>query len=146
MNNNPQMNSENIAQNLAAIFKATRKFNRLQQTEFAAILEITQGTISKIESGNMHPELGLWFKLLRSFHITAPYCFTYGGLEFTEDAFKKLNVNGSALLPTFDFSKEQIIFNVKVIRPIFDFLIQNHSKSFEIFLKEKKYLLKYLLF
>lgn len=132
------MNSENSTQNIAAIFKATRKYNRLQQTEFAAILEVTQGTISKIESGNMHPELGLWFKLLKSFNITDPYCFTYGGVEFSEDVFQSLKQNGSALLPNFNFTKDKTIFSVRTIRPIFDFLLKNHWKAFEIFLKDQK--------
>lgn len=132
------MNLDNTTQNLAAIFKATRKFNQLQQTEFAAILEVTQGTISKIESGNMHPELGLWFKLLKSFNITDPYCFTYGGVEFNEDVFQTLKKAGSPLLPKFNFSNEKTIFTVRTIRPIFDFILKNHLKTFEGFLKEQK--------
>jgi DNA-binding XRE family transcriptional regulator len=132
------MNITNTAQNLAAIFKATRKFNRLQQTEFAAILEVTQGTISKIEAGNMHPELGLWFKLLRAFNISDPYCFTYGGLEFNREVFKNLKESGSSLLPTFDFSDDKTIFEVRSIRPIIDFLLKNHAKAFEAFLKKHK--------
>jgi len=86
----------------------------------------------------MHPELGLWFKLLKSFNITDPYCFTYGALEFNKEVFQSLKVNGSALLPQYDFSSEKIIFNVRTIRPIFDFIVKNHMKAFEVFLKEKK--------
>jgi DNA-binding XRE family transcriptional regulator len=132
------MINENSVQNLAAIFRACRKFNKLQQTEAAAILEVTQGTISKIESGNMQPELGLWFKLLRTFKITDPYCFTYGGVEFDEDVFRLFKSEGSALLPNFDFKNEQIIFTVRTIRPIVDFIVKNHQKAFDVFLKDNK--------
>lgn len=132
------MTSENTAEHISSIFKATRKFNKLQQTEVAAILEVTQGTISKIESGNMHPELGLWFKLLRTFNISDPYCFTYGSLEFNKDAFNSLKDNGSPLIPGFTFENEKPIFTVRMIRPIFDLVIKTHSKTFEIFLKKHK--------
>jgi DNA-binding XRE family transcriptional regulator len=132
------MDNKTTNQNIAAIFKATRKLKRLQQTEFAAILEVTQGTISKIESGIMHPELGLWFKFLRAFNISDPYCFTYGGVEFSEDTFQTLKLEGSSLLPQFDFSSEKTIFNVRTIRPIFDFLMKGHQKVLEAFLKKHK--------
>jgi DNA-binding XRE family transcriptional regulator len=125
-------------ENIANLFKATRKFNQLQQTEFAAILEVTQGTISKIESGNMHPELGLWFKFLRAFNITDPYCFTYGSLEFNENVFQNLKQIGSPLLPNFPFETEKTIFTVRMIRPIFDYILKNHLKAFEVFLKKNK--------
>lgn len=132
------MISGTTSENISSIFKASRKFNQLQQTELAAILEVTQGTISKIESGNMHPELGLWFKLMRTFNIADPYCFTYGSLEFNEDAFTKLKDHGSPLLPEFPYENEKTIFTVRMIRPIFDLVIKNHSKAFEAFLKKHK--------
>ena len=123
---------------IAALFKSTRKFHRLQQTEFSAILGVTQGTISKIEAAAMSPELGLWFRFLRAFNIQDPYCFTYSGVEFDEAAFQKLKTEGSSLAPGFDFSKNNYIFNVRKIRPLYDFLMKNHSKSFEAFLKDNK--------
>jgi DNA-binding XRE family transcriptional regulator len=132
------MINENSIQNLAAIFKASRKFNKLQQTEVAAILEVTQGTISKIESGNMQPELGLWFKLLKTFKIIDPYCFTYGGLEFNEEVYQSFKSEGSALLPSYDYSTENVIFNVRTIRPLVDFLLKSHLKAFDVFLKDNK--------
>lgn len=132
------MTNDNTAEHISSIFKATRKFNRLQQTELAAILEVTQGTISKIESGIMHPELGLWFRLLRAFNISDPYCFTYGSLEFNKDAFNSLKDNGSPLMPEFTFKNEKTIFTARMIRPIFDLVIKTHSKAFEAFLKKHK--------
>lgn len=128
--------SKEINSSIAVLFKSTRKFHRLQQTEFSAILGVTQGTISKIESGSMSPELGLWFKFLRAFNIQDPYCFTYYGLELNESAFSNLKTEGAALAAGFDFSKENYIFSVRKLRPLFDFLIKNHSKTFEAFLKQ----------
>ncbi len=123
---------------IAALVKATRKFHRLQQTEFSAILGVTQGTISKIEAASMGPELGLWFKFLRAFNIQDPYCFTYYGLEFDQSSFANLESDGSALAPNFNFTKDNIVFTVRTIRPLFDFITKNHSKAFDLFLKENK--------
>ncbi len=132
------MITKEVSLNIAALFKSTRKFHKLHQTEFSAILGVTQGTISKIESGLMSPELGLWFKFLKSFNIQDPYCFTYAGLEFDESAFKKLSTDGSILAPKFNFKDGPFIFTVQKIRPLFDFLVKNHVKTFENFLKENK--------
>lgn len=127
-----------INNSVCILFKSTRKFHRLQQTEFAAILGVTQGTISKIESATMAPDLSLWFNFLKSFDIQDPYCFTYHALELNDSAFIKLKNEGSSLLPTFDFKKDNYITTVKRIRPLYDFLINNHSKAFDIFLKNNK--------
>lgn len=128
--------SKEINSSIAVLFKSTRKFHRLQQTEFSAILGVTQGTISKIEAGSMSPELGLWFKFLRAFNIQDPYCFTYYGLELNESAFSTLKTEGAALASSFDYSKGNYIFSVRQIRPLFDFMMKNHSKTFEAFLKQ----------
>lgn len=125
-------------QSIAALVKATRKFHRLQQTEFSAILGVTQGTISKIEAASMGPELGLWFKFLRAFNIQDPYCFTYYGLEFEKSSFANLESEGSALAPNFKFEKDNIIFTVRTIRPLFDYLVKNHVRALDEFLKENK--------
>ncbi|MBC7428937.1 MAG: helix-turn-helix transcriptional regulator [Bacteriovorax sp.] len=130
--------SKEINNSIAILFKSTRRFHRLQQTEFSAILGVTQGTISKIEAGSMSPELALWFKFLRAFNIQDPYCFTYYGVEFNESAFQNLKTEGSALAPKFDFKKGNFIFNSRKLRPLYDFLAKNHAKTFETFLKDNK--------
>lgn len=129
--------TKEINSSIAVLFKSTRKFSRLQQTEFAALLGVTQGTISKIEASSMSPELGLWFKFLRAFNVQDPYCFTYYGVEFDETLFQSLKTSGSALATAYDFKKSSYIFNVKKIRPLFDFLMKNHTKNFEAYLKAK---------
>jgi DNA-binding XRE family transcriptional regulator len=128
--------SKEINSSIAVLFKSTRKFHRLQQTEFSAILGVTQGTISKIEAASMSPELGLWFKFLRAFNIQDPYCFTYYGSDFDPNDFQVLRTAGSSLAPNYDFKKGNYIFSIRKIRPLFDFLMKNHSKPFEAFLKE----------
>ena len=130
--------SKEINSSIAILFKSTRRFHRLQQTEFSAILGVTQGTISKIEASSMSPELGLWFKFLRAFNVQDPYCFTYYGVEFNESAFASLKTEGSSLAPNFDFKKGNYIFNSRKLRPLYDFLVKNHTKTFEAFLKENK--------
>lgn len=127
-----------INNSVCVLFKATRKFHRLQQTEFAAILGVTQGTISKIESATMAPDLSLWFNFLKSFDIQDPYCFTYNALELNDSAFNKLKSEGSNLLPDFDYSKDNYITTSKKIRPLFDFLMANHTKTFDNFLKDNR--------
>lgn len=130
--------SKEINDSVCNLFKATRKFHKLQQTEFAAILGVTQGTVSKVESASMAPDLNLWFKFLKSFDIQDPYCFTYNALELNDSAFTKLKTDGSPLLPKFDYKKDNCITSVKTIRPLYDFLISNHTKTFESFLKDNK--------
>jgi DNA-binding XRE family transcriptional regulator len=130
--------SQESNESIAVLFKATRKFHRLQQTEFAAILGVTQGTISKIEASSMSPELGLWFKFLRAFKIQDPYCFTYNGIEFDEMTLNTLEKKGSALAPGFEFKKSNYLYNVRKLRPLYDFLMETHTRAFESYLKEHK--------
>lgn len=130
--------SKEINDSVCILFKATRKFHRLQQTEFAAILGVTQGTISKIEAASMAPDLNLWFNFLKAFDIQDPYCFTYNALELNDSAFLKLKFEGSPFIPKFDYKKDNCITTVKTIRPLYDFLIGNHSKAFENFLIDNK--------
>ena len=132
------MITKEMTNNIAILFKTTRKFHRLQQTEFSAILGVTQGTISKIESSTMSPELGLWFKFLKAFNIQDPYCFTYAGIEYSENNFQNLKKDGSPFAPKFNFKSGDYLFNVRKIRPLFDFVLKHHSKAFETFLKDKK--------
>ena len=123
---------------IANIFRATRKFHSLQQVEFAAILGVSQATISKIERANMACELALWFKFLRAFGIIDPYSFLYSGVEFNESQFrfKSLDSETSALAPMYTFFQDSF-FQIKHIRPLYDYIYSNHKKKLVIFLKEK---------
>jgi transcriptional regulator with XRE-family HTH domain len=51
-------------------FKATREDNNLKQTEFAKLLGITQGSVSKIESGKMIIDLQTYLKFKKEFKVT----------------------------------------------------------------------------
>jgi DNA-binding XRE family transcriptional regulator len=131
-------NATQASQFAADIFSATRKFNGLLQSEFASVVESSQATISKIESGSMSVELELWFNLLRKFKIIDPYCFMYGGLEFKKECFEILKVNPSNLAPRFDFQKNEWVTTVKKIRPVFDYLKTKNKKTLKKFLTENK--------
>lgn len=130
--------NKSINNSVCVLFRATRKFHKLQQTEFAAILGVTQGTISKVEAASMAPDISLWFNFLKAFNIQDPYCFTYCALELNESAFQTLKTEGSLLTPKFEYTDENCIFTVKKIRPLYDFLMLNHAKHFENFLKDFK--------
>ncbi len=130
--------AKKINDSVSVLFKATRKFYRLQQTEFATILGVTQGTISKVESALMSPDLHLWFNYLKAFSIKDPYCFTYTALELSDEAFKNLKTEGSALAPAIRFDKGVYLFEIREIRPLFDFLNTNHRMAFDNFLKDNK--------
>lgn len=132
------MNIDKGVQSIGTILKAVRKFNGLQQEEVATILEVTQGTVSKIEKGLMQPELGLWFKFLKAFKVTDPYCFSYGGVDLLEDSFSQLKSSTPRLIPLFDFKKDEIICTVRTIRPLYDYLMKVHAKSFEEFMSKNK--------
>lgn len=124
------------SQSIAVLFRAIRKFNGLYQADFAKILGVTQGTISKIESGLLGPELILWFKLLKVFKIKDPYCFTYKGLEFSSEVIQGLATTPSRLAPGFVFDEKNCITTVRKIRPIFDYLFANNQKLLNKFLEK----------
>ena len=74
------------------LFKTTRIKANLKQTEMAQILNCTQGTISKIESGHMKPEVDLYLDFAKKFKID-PFVVTYLSLsEAKEGANKKFKV------------------------------------------------------
>ncbi|QDK42728.1 hypothetical protein DOM21_14965 [Bacteriovorax stolpii] len=108
--------------NIANIFKAVRNFYGLQQTEFAAVLGVTQGSISKIEASIMKPEMALWFKFTKSFHILDPCCCEYGGVEINLSKDKNQSSFQSPFVPqiAFDLKKNYVL--VKDIKPILDLL------------------------
>jgi DNA-binding XRE family transcriptional regulator len=73
------MNDEKIAFNLMWCFVWFRAISGLNQTMFAQKIGCTQGTISKIESGEMIPSAILLIKLFGEFREE--------GLECLEDLF-----------------------------------------------------------
>jgi transcriptional regulator with XRE-family HTH domain len=53
-----------------AFFKAKRIAQEWHQTQMASVLGVTQGTISKIESGKMSPDLQLYLRFKKFFNVT----------------------------------------------------------------------------
>lgn len=126
----------NQTENLGNIFRAVRKFHGLGQTEFAATLGITQGTVSKIEAALMGPDLALWFRFLDTFGVLDPYCFTYGGIEFKKEKYSDLLADGMKLLPNYKLDAKTQYFSVKKIKPLVTHLERSHEKMFNNFLKK----------
>ena len=131
------VSSDSMKNNIALIFKATRRFHGLQQTEFSAILGITQGTISKIESATMTTELELWFRFLDAFKINNPFSCYFGGLELPANSFLALEKGKSELAPEYSIRPKEI-FQIKHIRPLYEYLQKKQLMPLETFLKEKK--------
>ncbi len=123
---------------ISNIFRAVRIFRNLQQTEFAIILEVTQGTISKIENASMKTDLAVWFKFLRKFQIRDAYSFEIGGVYLEEEEFKRLDKNKSKLMPNYEFKPDAYIYRVAQLKPLYEILISNDMKSFKSFLNDLK--------
>jgi len=120
------------------IFKAVRKFHNLQQIDYSASLGVSQGTISKIESGTMSLELALWFKFLDVYAINDPYTCENGGVELGKNALDTLKTEGSKLAPSFNFKSSPNIFDIIYLRPLYDLLENKHAFQLKWFLKENK--------
>lgn len=63
------------AEKISQIFKIVRITSNLDQKQIAKKLKITQGTVSKIEAGEMTPNLELWYTFVKTFKIDDPFCF-----------------------------------------------------------------------
>lgn len=123
--------------NIALIFKATRKFHGLQQTEFSAILGITQGSVSKIEAATMATELELWFRFLDAFNINNAFSCYFGGFELPSKSFNRLDKGGADLAPGYNIQQKEI-FQIKHIRPLYDYLYKKQLAGLEGYLKESR--------
>lgn len=129
------MSTQEIKNNISLIFKSARYCRGLQQTEMARILAVTQGTISKIEAASMSCDLSLWMRFTRIFNVKDAYCFEYGAVEFEDFNFISLE---NKLAPSFTHSGKLIIFEIRRIRPLYEYLKNNYYKDFKIFLKDNK--------
>lgn len=69
----------------ASIFKTTRKLFKLNQSEFARKLGITQGTVSKLEKGLLGPDAALWYAFCMEFGLYADATYRSGYLFFKEE-------------------------------------------------------------
>lgn len=68
------MNPEEIVKNedkpnVAVLFKQTREQNEWTQVDMATFLGITQGALSKIESGQMNPNYSTYIRFSRNFQV-----------------------------------------------------------------------------
>jgi DNA-binding XRE family transcriptional regulator len=67
-----------------SLFRDLRKLFGYTQIEMASRLNVSQSTISKVESEVFVPELTLWFDFVKEFGILDPYCFYYGTAELRD--------------------------------------------------------------
>lgn len=67
-----------------SLFRDLRKLYGYTQVEMAEKLNVSQSTISKVESEVFVPELTLWFDFVREFGVLDPYCFYYGTAELRD--------------------------------------------------------------
>lgn len=123
---------------ISEMFKIVRKMYGLRQVDFAEQLGVRQGTVSKIESGTMAPDLGAWFLLLKAFKVNDPYCFIYSGVEFADSVFENVRQHGSELAPRFNFTHSNQVAVMRLIRPFFDYLKEVDQRPLEKFLKKEK--------
>ena len=70
------------------VFKLIRESHSLTQVEFAKKLNVTQGTVSKVEAGSMKPDLELWYKLVTVFKVKNPFCFEDEKISFKSNKSK----------------------------------------------------------
>lgn len=66
----------------AQIFRTTRKLFKYNQKELANRLDITQGTISKLENGSLGPDTVLWYQFCKEFDLIADITYKTGYLFF----------------------------------------------------------------
>jgi len=95
----------------ATIFKTTRKLFKLNQSEFAQKLGITQGTVSKLEKGLLGPDAALWYAFCMEFGLYADATYRSGYLFFKEE----MNFKGDEFKMG-KFQQERLI-KVKEITP-----------------------------
>lgn len=119
--------TRNDVMNAGLIMESTRKFHKLYQTEFAAILGVTQGSISKIVNQQMSVELSTWFRFVKAFCIKDPACFMDMKLEFNEKVFDTLRSKGSGLAPKFDFKNGEYVCTIQTLWPLFEHIEKNNS-------------------
>jgi DNA-binding XRE family transcriptional regulator len=67
-----------------SLFRNLRTLFGYTQIEMASRLNVSQSTISKVESEVFVPELTLWFDFVREFGLLDPYCFYYGTAELRD--------------------------------------------------------------
>lgn len=102
-----------------------------QQTEMAAILGVTQGTISKVEAADMKIEMTLWFEFVRKFRLKDSYCCLYGSLELESLDEISIKEFKSPFFSKGTLFHDNRYFLVKDIRPLIDLLHKRASLLLE---------------
>ena len=82
-----------VAQRIGSLIQEWRFSYKLTQIEAAKILEISQSTLSKIESLGVLPSADIWYKMAirTGMPFDAPFKETLGGRMKYDPSEKKLN-------------------------------------------------------
>lgn len=130
------MSAANVRLKLAWVFRSTRLFHGLQQSEMAKICGVTQGTISKIEAEKMMPDMVLYYTFIQKFGIKSKIRVN-GGLELPEYELRQITLQGSKLAPLIDFDIKNHCCTIRTLRPLYNYLVNNHGETLRNNLKER---------
>jgi transcriptional regulator with XRE-family HTH domain len=119
------------------VLRSARKLRGFTQTEAAKNLEISQGMISKLESGILAPSASLWFAATKLFAIDAADSFETGYI----DTFFSQNKSGMSenLFRIHSRYLENAEYSIRTIAPVLHYLEAKKGESaLKAFLKSKK--------
>ncbi len=114
----------------AAVFRSARKRLGLTQVQVAQQLEVTQGSISKLEKGLYVPDIFLWLKFTQMAKIPVRSC-EWGYIDWL-DAPKKIELTTAKKVGRFDIPQKYAEAQGQSIRslsPILTYSTQNLSSK-----------------
>ncbi|MBD65839.1 MAG: hypothetical protein CME62_11575 [Halobacteriovoraceae bacterium] len=124
----------NVRQKTAKLIRAGRKLRKFKQAEMASQLGITQSMISKLESGILAPDAGLWYEFCQMMDINADLTYN-SGLIFTATPKEKLDSQIFKLGKV----KSETMIKVKECIPFIRSIEElNFQHDFQAYLKENK--------
>jgi DNA-binding XRE family transcriptional regulator len=106
---------------LDKIFRSVRKYNGFSQQDMASILNITQGTISKIEKKSMGVDAELWINFCGKFKVDPMSIYNTEHIDLLEDlwADSTQRTIGKFKIPK-KYQKNQEI-SLRLLAPFFKF-------------------------
>lgn len=72
------MSDQQIRNKTARLIRAARKLKGQKQSELASYLGITQSAVSKLESGTLSPDAGVWYQFCKKFNLNADLTYSSG--------------------------------------------------------------------
>lgn len=128
-------NTKQVRGFLPQIIRASRKYFQLTQTQMASALDISQGAISKIETGDLILDCHQWMKFCKDYQINPDSLFT-GLVEFkTHRKIERVNhlprIGNFKIPSRYAFNIDSsVIFYLPLLRWIIEMNGQNYFESF----------------